>query len=78
MTTAHLAYDDLDSTSEMVRDASACRAEAHIARAVALLGAARSTVDVVPGAVLQAPRQLGRTALAVSESAAKFAGSLFD
>ena len=62
----------------MAKNASACRAEAHLARASAALGAARRTAEAVPGAVLQAPRKVTRTALSVTDSAAKFAGRFFE
>ena len=73
-----LAYDDPDDAHEMAENASACRAEAHLARAAAALGAARRTAEAVPGAVLQAPRTVTRTALSVTDSAARFASRLFE
>lgn len=75
---ARLAYDDPDDAHQMAENASACRAETHLARAAAALGAARRTAEAVPGAVLQAPRRVTRTALDVTDSAAKFAGRFFD
>ena len=75
---ARLAYDDPDDATQMAKNASACRAEAHLARASAALGAARRTAEAVPGAVLQAPRKVTRTALSVTDSAAKFAGRFFE
>ena len=44
----------------------------------AALGAARRTAEAVPNAVLQAPRKVTRTALDVTDSAAKFASRLFE
>jgi len=69
------AYDDADELADMTRDASACRLESHLAHAAARVAA-------VPGAatdaVLQAPRRVARVAIDVTDSAARFAGRLFD
>jgi len=69
------AYDDADEPAEMARNASACRRESHLAQAAA-------RVVAVPGAttdaVLRAPRRVARVAIDVTDSAAKFAGRLFD
>lgn len=73
-----IPYDDADSTQDMAADASVCRAEKHLARANAALATARRTVEAAPSALLQAPRTARRTALSVTDSAAKFAGRLFD
>jgi hypothetical protein len=62
----------------MARDASACSAEAHLARALAGVAAARRTVEKVPGTVLEAPAQAARAGWRVTESAATFAARLFD
>jgi len=78
MTPQRLAYTDPDSAETMAQDASACRAEAHLAKANALLAATRRTVEQTPSAALGVPRQMLRTAVSVSDSAAKFAGRLFD
>jgi hypothetical protein len=75
---ARLAYDDPDDAHQMAENASACRAESHLARAAAALGAARRTAEAVPNAMLQAPRKVTRTALDVTDSAAKFASRLFE
>lgn len=68
-------YDDADTTEQMAQDASACRREAHLSHVVA-------RVVAVPGmatdAVLRAPRQVARTAVSVSDSAARFASRLFE
>lgn len=73
-----LPYDDADTTEIMAADASACRAEKHLARATAALATARRTVEAAPTALLQAPRVVGRSALQVTDSAAKFAARLLD
>lgn len=79
---SRLAYDDPDSAGQMASDATACRAEAHLAAALDLLAGARRTAEAVPGALLQAPVAVGRTAarttLSISEQAARFAARLLD
>jgi hypothetical protein len=78
MPTDRLVYADPDTTEVMARDASACSVEAHLARTLAGLAAARRTVEKVPAAVLEAPRQVTRSAWSVTESTATFAARLFD
>lgn len=73
-----IPYEDADTTENMAADASVCRAEKHLARATAALASARRTVESAPNALLQAPRTVGRSALNVTDSAAKFASKLFD
>ena len=69
------AYDDADEPAEMARNASACRLESHLAKAAARVVAVPGNAS---GAVLQAPRRVARAAIDVTDSAAKFAGRLFD
>ena len=68
------AYDDADEPAEMARNASACRLESHLAQAAARVVAAPGATD----AVLRAPRRVARAAFDVTDSAARFAGRLFD
>ena len=75
---SHLAYDDADNCQDMAADASACRGEKHISRATAAIATARRTVEAAPTALLQAPRTVGRSALNVTDAAAKFAAKLLD
>ncbi|MGN6722976.1 MAG: hypothetical protein ACTHJM_10230 [Marmoricola sp.] len=75
---SHLPYDDADSCQEMAADASVCRRESHLSRAEAALAAARRTVEVTPTALLQARRTVRRSALNVSDAAAKFASKVLD
>ncbi|MGN6162468.1 MAG: hypothetical protein ACTHOG_12305 [Marmoricola sp.] len=75
---SHLAYDDADSCQDMAADASVCRSEAHLSRAAAAIATARRTVEAAPTALLQAPRAVGRSALSVTDAAAKFASKFLD
>ena len=75
---SHLPYDDADSCQEMAADASACRREKHLSRANAALATARRTVEAAPTTLLQAPRTVGRSALNVTDAAAKFAARFLD
>ena len=69
------AYDDADEPAEMARDASACRHESHLARAAARVAAVPGATT---GAVRRTPGRVARVAIDVTDSAAKFAGRLFD
>jgi len=72
---ARRVYEDADAPAEMARDASACRSESHLAQAAARVVAAPGAAGDV---VRRAPRQVARVAISVTDSAAKFAGRLFD
>lgn len=78
MSAQRLVYDDPDTTQDMAKDATACCAEAHLARAASAFTAARRTVDTMPATLLAAPRKVTRSVVNVSDGAAKFAGQLFD
>ncbi|GAC1385046.1 MAG: hypothetical protein NVSMB48_21440 [Marmoricola sp.] len=75
---SHLPYDDADNCQDMAADASVCRDEKHLARAAAALATARRTVEAAPIALLQAPRVVSRTAVSVTDAAAKFASKFLD
>ena len=75
---SHLAYDDADNAQDMAADASVCRDEKHLARAASALATARRTVEAAPTALLQAPRAVSRSALSVTDAAAKFAARMLD
>jgi hypothetical protein len=75
---SHLPYDDADSCQEMAADASVCRGEKHLSRATSALATARRTVEAAPTALLQAPRSVGRSALNVTDAAAKFAAKFLE
>ena len=83
MSSDRLAYADPDTSAVMARDASACRAEAHLARALDARTSTRRSVEQAPSTLLPAaPRGAGRTPVTVTEattqSAARFAARLFD
>jgi hypothetical protein len=78
MASDRTAYPDPDTAAVMARDASACSAEAHLARTLAGLDATRRTVAHVPTVLLEAPAPVGRSAWRVTDSAARFAARLFD
>ena len=75
---SHLPYDDADNCHDMAADASVCRSESHLARATSALATARRTVEAAPTALLQAPRTVSRSALNVTDAAAKFAAKFLD
>jgi hypothetical protein len=78
MSAERLAYDDPDTTRDMAQDASACCQETHLARAADAFTTARRTAGAAPSALLATPRTATRTALHVSDSAARFASRLFE
>lgn len=65
-------YDDPDDTHAMAENASACRAEAHLARFVSTVSAQ------VPSTLLAAPRKATKVAFDVTDAAARFATRLLD
>jgi hypothetical protein len=70
MSSERLAYADPDTSAVMARDASACRAEAHLARV--LDATARRSADPAPAT----PGT--RDTHTVTESTARFAARLFE
>jgi hypothetical protein len=78
MPTERLAYTDADTSSVMARDASACRTETHLARALDGVAVGRRVVETAPAVLLEVPRKVARTAVSVTESTARFAARLFE
>lgn len=65
-------YEDADDTRDMADNASECAREYHLANA------ARRIAQQTPATILSAPKRVRATITTVSDSAASFAGKLFN